>query len=177
MDSLQSGRGLRHPQTKARGSGLAAKARSHSVGVREPSFELQRSCLTAPCFSLWMSRSLRDLCACGSPAVGLTDALGLVAQRAERGVVGLLPAGRDRNEAPFFGQGFEGEPTSAIPFGQCNPSLVDGSPVHPASTLGTAPVEALRVSAVIRGRAPLDLARLRIPHLPVRAVSVYKSPV
>ena len=113
----------------------------------------------------------------GAGILGLCDALGFIAQLTEIGLREIFPTGWNRNESSLFAERLEGQPTSAVTFGENYAALTAGASVCPASTLSPAPSEILGTSSLPCIHPPLNLRRLRVPHLPVGTISVYESSI
>src|SRR6266566_3840226 len=76
----------------------------------------------------------------GAGILGLCDALGFIAQLTEIGLREIFPTGWNRNESSLFAERLEGQPTSAVTFGEnYAAALIAGTSICSASTLRSAP--------------------------------------
>jgi hypothetical protein len=105
------------------------------------------------------------------------DASRSFAERPELTVGEVFPTAGNGHKTALFIEGFKGQPAAAIALGKSYSPLTDGAPVGANSTLDARPWNSFEHSAIRVRHSPLDPARLRIPHLPICAVSVYECPV
>jgi hypothetical protein len=133
--------------------------------------------LATRCLIRIRSESQNMLSGGHSPAVDFSDSFGFVAEQAQLGLTALVPAIRNWGETPLLIERFEGQPTAAITFRERNPALTDNSAIPAFSALDPAPGITHQVSAVALRDSPLHFTGLRIPHLPIRTISIYECPV
>ena len=73
------------------------------------------------------------------PAICFGDPPRLFAKRAQLGLAEIFPTVGNRDEPPLFFEGFEGQPTAAVAFGEGNAALAGTTPVGTASALSPLP--------------------------------------
>ncbi len=98
-------------------------------------------------------------------------------QREQVGLTHRFPVARNRIEPPLFQKRLESQPAAPETLSEQDPALIRDAAVAARPSFGSFPGESLRPAALCLVQPSLKLRRQGFPHLPVRAISVYKSSI